>query len=144
MIDKVLNVSRLTHVRISLYDMAQWDKWKSIKHPKLKFFNMTGKEINGITTGYISSAYGVDHKRALKDFNKTDFCSAPFYFITINTDGSVVPCYSFDEIGNISDGFLRLWNGYKIRQYRRKAVNGRNIILADCDNCGINYRYEDG
>ena len=137
-IEYVLNYKYLTGLRISIYDKKTWGFWKEIKSPKLGFYNMTGIHIDKIEDGFISAQYGIRHKRAIKDFNKETFCKTPFYFLTINTDGSVVPCYSYHKIGSICDNFLTLWNGKKIREYRKQAVNGRYMEFADCDNCGIN------
>jgi len=86
----------------------------------------------------VSANFGVEHPRAMKDFNLATFCKAPFNFLTINTDGSVVPCYSFDEVATIEDSWWKIWNGRRVRKYRRKAVNGRDMEFADCKNCGIN------
>ena len=99
---------------------------------------MTGEHIDGLTDGYISANFGVQHERAMKDFNITDFCKAPFSFLTINTDGGIVPCYSYHDIGHISEGFWKIFNNKKLRAYRNTAVNGRQCTLADCNNCGIN------
>jgi len=133
----------LTKVRVSLYDKKAVESYSHfMKHEKLGYYNMTGKPI-GMTEaddGFISAQYGIEHKRALpKDFNKGDYCSASFSFLTINTDGSIVPCYSFDETSTIEDSFWKIWNGKLIRKYRRSAVNGRNMKYADCLNCGVLY-----
>ena len=129
------NFNYLMNLRISIYDIKTWQKWNKIQFDKLRFYNMTGRPIKGIKDGYISGQYGIEHTRAIKNFNKSTFCRTPFNFITINTDGTVVPCYSYHHIGDINDSFLKLWNGKEIRDYRKQAVNGRNIILADCNNC---------
>ena len=133
----ILKLKYLAGIRISIYELKRWDTLKLIKHDKLTFFNQTGKRIDGIKKGYLTANYGIKHKRALKDFNISTFCKAPFHFLTINTDGSIVPCYSYDEIANISNPFLNIWNGKKVRKYRDAAVNGRDIKYSDCINCGI-------
>jgi len=139
LVKRLSNYKYLTNIRISIYDLKTWRKWKLIKLPKLCFYNMTPKDIDGIEYGFISAQYGIQHKRAIKDFNKKTFCKTSFHFITMNTDGGIVPCYSYHEIGTLRDGFLKLWNGREIRAFRHQAVNGRNIKLADCDSCGVNY-----
>ena len=131
------NFEYLKQIRVSLYDKKSNELLK-YNHPKLSFFNMTNKPIKGIEDGYVSAQYGIEHERAIKDFNKTNFCKTPFSFLTVNTDGSIVPCYSFDETAHINDSFWKIWNGKKIREYRKQAVNGRNMEFADCDNCGVN------
>ena len=76
------------------------------KYNEARAENILGRKSDN--DGYVSANFGVKHERAIKDFNKTDFCKAPFNFLTLNTDGSVVPCYSYSEIGNIRDGILNL------------------------------------
>ena len=136
-IKKILHFDYLVKVRISLYDDRNISSIVEFNHPKVDFFNQTGKKIDGIPDGYITANYGIKHERALKDFNNDTFCAASFNFLTVNTDGSVVPCYSYDEVANIKDSLWKIWNGRAVRRYRNQAVNGREMEYADCKNCGI-------
>lgn len=136
----LLSFKYLRGIRVSVYDRKSMKFWNEVSKylDKVTLFNQTGKPYPGVPEGYITANYGVDHPRALKDFNVERFCDAPFHFLTINTDGSIVPCYSYNQTSHITDSLWGIWNGKLIRKYRRESVNGRNCLLADCLNCGIN------
>lgn len=139
LIEEIIKMRFFSGIRISLYDEDSVMKWKGITdiHPKITLFNQTGIHIKGIEDGYSVQIAGTeDHCTMPKDFNRIEWCKAPWSFLTINTDGSVVPCYSFHEIGNIEDHFLKIWNGKKIRAYRRSALT-MSQTHSDCLNCGI-------
>ena len=129
----------LTEIRISLYETDGSDLWLSLSrsYPQITLYNQTGKELKGIKTGYKVVNEGTEQFSTVsKNFNKIDSCQAPFTFMTINTDGSIVPCYSYYEIGNIYQPFLKIWNGIKIRTFRKMALK-MNTEKSDCLNCGI-------
>ena len=132
----ILHFKYLVKVKISLYDDRNISNIVEFNHPKVDFYNQTGEKIEGIPDGFITANYGIKHERALKDFNNETFCAASFNFLTVNTDGSVVPCYSYDEVANIKDSLWKIWNGRAVRRYRNQAVNGREMEYADCKNCG--------
>lgn len=129
-------------VSVSIYDDVQIETWITKDTFKTKgkwvYFNMTGKDVPHTDKGYVSSQYGIKYEGALRNFNISDFCKTPFSFLTINTDGSVVPCYSYNDCATIEDSVWKVFNGKLIRKYRRTAVNGRDCELADCNNCGVN------
>ena len=138
----LLSFKYLTGIRVSLYDTESIETWieRREKYNKISLFNQTGIEVDGIQTGYTVQNEGTEDFCTMpKDFNKIEYCKAPFSFLTINTDGSVVPCYSYHEIGNINDSFLKLWNGKKIRKYRKDAMK-MQCTMSDCKNCGINIK----
>lgn len=136
----LFSMRHLEGIRVSMYEYDEDLINLSQIFKKITIYNQTGKEIAGIETGYTAQVDGVENFCTLpKDFNKATSCKAPFYFMTINTDGSVVPCYTYYEIGNISDSFLKLWNGKKIRRYRMDALKMKQTF-SDCKNCMINYK----
>lgn len=137
-----VSLKYLTGIRVSLYSLQDVNKWlqRRLNYPdKVSLYNQTGRELEGIETGYTVQVEGAEKYCSMpKDFNKEP-CSAPFSFMTVNTDGSVVPCYSYNEVGNISDPFLLVWNGKLMRRFRRDALRMK-AEKSDCRNCGINLK----
>jgi len=143
-IKSLLTLEKLTEIRVSVYDIARLSYWGRIsnQYPKINYYNQTGFNYPGLNNGYVtlSGAKGIEQFCTLPiDFNKNVPCKAPFSFLTINTDGTVVPCYSYNTIGRIEDSFWTLWNGKKIRKYRRDALRAR-AERSDCSNCGVNLK----
>lgn len=134
----------LTGIRISIYDEKSYHKIVRLVTPfldsRITLFDQTGLGLEGTIPGYAVQNPGTEDFCTMeKDFNKATWCKAPFSFLTINTDGSVVPCYSYHEIGKISDPIWKLYNGKEIRKYRRYALS-MQCTMSDCKNCGINLK----
>ncbi|MBD3234159.1 MAG: radical SAM protein [candidate division Zixibacteria bacterium] len=74
-------------------------------------------------------------------------CGRLYYSMSINSDGTVVPC-CFDKsgkyvFGNIADENVGdIWNGHKFRAFRKRILENRSAIDI-CSNCteGIDYLY---
>lgn len=131
-----LSFEYLTSIRISIYEKN--NKLLSIKDKRIQFFNQTNEDIPDTIKGYTSQYKGIEIYCSMpKDFNKVDSCKAPFSFLTINTDETIVPCYSYNTTSQLSDSFWKIWNGKKIRKYRRDALRMK-AQHTDCLNCGIN------
>ena len=68
-------------------------------------------------------------------------CVFPWYTMQINTDGSAIPpqrCYT-NDFGNIlTEDFWKIWNGAKMRQFRKDLQ--RYDRFPACSRCeGVNY-----
>lgn len=124
----------LSGIRISVYDDDF--KWNHETTIPVTFFNQTGKHRDGMIDGYTVYCDGNSVHSIPKDFNDKP-CRTPWSFATINTDGSIVPCYSFNEIGNINEPFGSVWNNDAARKFRRDAIRCR-AEHSDCKNCGVN------
>lgn len=66
-------------------------------------------------------------------------CPRPFMSMHVLPDGNVIPCYSLEYpliIGNIKeDSLMNIWEGEKLREFRRQMVlQGRkcNTVCAEC------------
>ena len=139
--DKLSKLEYLTEVRVSIYDSGDIQKWINAQmdamYP-LSLFNQTGTHIDGLIDGYTVYCEGNTEHTMPKDFNTATSCKAPFTFLTMNTDGSIVPCYSYHEVGNaFKDSFWKIWQGKRMREFRIKALT-RTATRCDCKNCGIN------
>ncbi len=134
----VQNFKSLTSIRVSIYDNESARIWfkNKVRMPKIELYNQTGKFIIGMTDGYTCWVDGNFQHTIPKDFHRIQYCEASFTFLTINTDQSIVPCYSFHEIGTLKDDFIKVWNGKKIRRFRQCALKQINVPDADCLNCG--------
>lgn len=70
----------------------------------------------------------------------TNICSLPFYFMQINPDGNIVPCYSVTYpiiLGNCKTQTLKeIWNGKKYNNFRLEMLNGMHKIKI-CNICNI-------
>ena len=139
MCDHLRKFSNLKSVRVSVYDVELLSFWlNKAKHSPLPItlYNQTGHHFDGMVDGYTCYVDGNKRHSMPKDFNNSP-CRTPFSFLTLNTDGSVVPCYSYNGIGTWSDSFWKLWNGKDIRKFRRDALSMK-ATMADCKNCGGN------
>ena len=140
---KLHDFKYLKEIRVSIYegaDLGFWDTVRTLEDLPVTLFNQTGKHIPGMIDGYTVYCEGNTEHTMPKDFNTATSCKAPFTFVTMNTDGSIVPCYSYHEIGNgFRDSFWKIWNGKPIREFRRKALTG-TATKADCRNCSIHLR----
>ena len=130
----------LKTIRISIYNTDRLEYFFNLREywPVIELYNQTGQEIEGLISGRTVQNEGTEKFCSMpKDFNKINSCKKPFTFLTINTDGSIVPCYSYNEIGNIKDSFLKIWNGKKVREFRRQALK-MQTQKSDCKNCTAN------
>lgn len=133
----------LDYVRVSLFNPRKYEHWvQRIQDSptKIKLQNVTGKHIEGLEDGYISTTNAGTAKYSTMPtgFVEEKHCIAPFSFNTLNTDGSLVTCIAFREVGNVfTDSWWSVWNGKKMRAHRKQALD-MNIPphLAFCRDCG--------
>lgn len=133
-IDRLEKFDMLRELRVSVYDDSF--KWEFNPSFPVTFYNQTGKHITGMVDGYKVYCEGNSGNTVSKDFNNKS-CRTPWSFATINTDGWIVPCYSFNEIGHISEPFNKVWNGRHVRKFRMDAIRCK-AEHSDCKNCGVN------
>jgi len=137
------------YVRVSLFDAEKAEYWlrrQQISPIRIEFQNETGKHLEGYEDGYISiNNPGTEKYSTMpKDFVTESYCVAPYSFNTLNTDGSLVTCITFFEVGNVFEqSFWKVWNGGKMRRHRNKGLSmSIDPDLADCRNCGYFMRKE--
>jgi MoaA/NifB/PqqE/SkfB family radical SAM enzyme len=70
-------------------------------------------------------------------------CYIPTYNITIDWDGSVLPCSmdwtKIDIYGNVNESTLYdIWHGYAFSTLRKQLLKGNRDIAAVCKVCNIN------
>lgn len=131
------------YVRVSLFDVDKakyWLKLQDENNVKIDFMNETGVHLDGYEDGYISTNNPGTAKYSTMplDFVEEKYCRAPFSFNTLNTDGTLVTCITFFEVGNVFEKpFWKVWNGKKMRLIRKQALKmAIPKHLADCLNCG--------
>lgn len=131
------------YVRVSLFNIDKAEYWLRMQNEnnvKIDFMNETGYQLDGYEDGYISTNNPGTAKYSTmpQDFVKEKYCRAPFSFNTLNTDGTLVTCITFFEVGNVfQQSFWRVWNGKKMRLIRKQAMKmAIPQHLADCKNCG--------
>ena len=131
-------------VRVSLFNVNKAQYWLAMqaRHKvTINFINETGYHLDGYEDGFITANNPSNKKYSTMplDFVKETYCRSPFSFNTLNTDGSVVPCITFIEVGNaFEQPFMSIWNGRRMREVRKLAM--KMVIpehLADCKNCGV-------
>ena len=136
----------LRYVRISVYDVKRVPHWKDLQknaNIPILLFNETGQHFDDMIEGFvICNNDGTDQYATIpKDFNKAKSCRVPFAFNTMNTDGSIVPCYGYFETGNVFTGTLwNAWNGKRMREIRMKALDMK-AEKCPCLNCGYFVKY---
>jgi organic radical activating enzyme len=139
----------LHFVRVSLFDPERAKYWLQRKKDspiRIEIQNVTNQHIDGIEDGFISiNNPGTEqHCTMPKNFVEEKHCTAPFSFNTLNTDGSLVTCITFYEVGNVfKQPFWKIWNGNKMRWIRKQGLKmeiPENLAL--CRDCGTFYRYD--
>ena len=133
----------LHYVRISLFDVDRADHWfyrQKYSPIPIVIQNVTGHHIEGLDDGYISTNNVATAKYSTMPTGFVDeaFCRAPFSFNTLNTDGSLVTCIAFREVGNVfTDSWWSCWNGLAMRRHRMEGLHFKiPPHLAFCKDCG--------
>ena len=95
---------------------------------------------------------GIDYKNVLKgkDMSVTQFglpvvdvpiCPQPFFTMQINSDGKIVPCFSFEYpriIGDCNKNSMQeIWNGPEFQKFRREMLDGAKNVCDICFECNI-------
>lgn len=130
-------------IRVSLFNVERAKYWLNMqaKHKvNITFINETGYHLDGYDDGFISANNPANEKYSTMPLNfvKENYCRAPFSFNTLNTDGTIVTCITFFEVGNaFNQSFWSILNSKKMRLIRKQAL-AMEIPehLADCKNCG--------
>lgn len=138
----------LKRVRVSLFNVEKAKYWLKIQEEsnvKIDFQNETGVKLDGYEDGYIATNNPGTAKYSTMPLNFMDetYCRTPFSFNTLNTDGSMVTCITFFEVGNVFEQpFWKIWNGKRMRLIRKQALKMEiPEHLADCRNCGVFVKY---
>ncbi len=75
---------------------------------------------------------------------EAEVCPQPFYMLQLNPDGKVVSCCAMEtafEAGDVwEESLFDIWNGEKLRQFRRQQLLGRKSVFPVCVKCR-QYRY---
>lgn len=142
--DELSEYKYLRQLRISLYSQKDWKRLKNIpgaySYMDIGFYNMTGSPITGTEEGIKLWAEGLDgHNTIPKDFNKIKTCTKPFSYLSLNPDGTIVPCNAYYEIGTWNDNIMRILNSKKARYFRKVALKLKDVPKADCLNCAFNH-----
>ena len=131
----------LSYVRISVYDYDLKNFWlekQKTAYIPIWLYNETGRHIDGMVDGFVLYTNPGTEKYCTvpKDFVTAKTCSVPFSFNTLNTDGSLVPCYAFFETGNVfTIPFWKVINSEQMRHFRKKALV-MQAPTSNCKNCG--------
>ena len=138
----------LHHVRVSLFNVERAQYWLDLQEKsgaKIKFMNETRVKLDGYSDGYVSTNNPGTAKYSTvpTGFVQESFCRAPFSFNTLNTDGSIVTCITFFEIGNaFKEPLWKLMNNPRMRMIRKAALKMKiPEHLAYCRDCGVFMKY---
>ena len=134
----------LNYVRVSLFEHKRFGYWRSrasVSPIPIRIQNVTQYHIEGLEDGYVSTnnAGTAKYSTLPTGFAKDEkYCVAPFSFNTLNTDGTIVTCIAFRELGNaFGQSWWSIWNGKHMREYRRQALKmAIPKHLAFCEDCG--------
>lgn len=137
-------LKHLEYVRVSLFNIEKAKWWLDLQEKnnvKIQFQNETGVKLDGYDDGYISYNNPGTAKYSTMPlrFVEESYCRTPFSFNTMNTDGTIVPCITFIEVGNLfKEPFWKVWNGKKMRDVRKMALKmAIPEHLAYCRDCGV-------
>jgi len=137
-------------IRVSLFNIEKAKHWLEIQRKnnvKILFMNETGMKLEGYDDGYISynNPGTVKYTTMPLHFVKEKYCRWPFGFNTLNTDGVVVTCITFFEVGNaFEESWWKIWNSKRMRLIRKTALKMAipEEHMAYCRDCGVMMRYK--
>jgi radical SAM protein with 4Fe4S-binding SPASM domain len=118
---------------------------KNIKEREIdkKIIKKTKQELRKINT---NASLNIEHVNDFLNYGwknpkkyRRKICFYPWYYPSITWDGFLIPCcYVCDNevvFGNVlKDGFMNVWNGKKIREFRKSLAKKREGF---CRNCFI-------
>ena len=133
-IKRLQSYEYLREIRVSVYEQETFSRLSG--YNKMKLYNFTGQ---GEDQMPLTTLYGIKADGCRSQFNLSSWCRIPFSFLTMYTDGTLVPCYSWRPIGSIRDSIWTLLNGREIRKFRNERNSGRIPHDADCKNCLIGH-----
>lgn len=123
------------------------------KEDEEKFYKIFGDICDTIGVEHIVPIQpNIDYKKVLKDENKqvTQFglpatdvliCPQPFFTLRINTNGRVLPCYSYEFPGFVGDcnkqSVYEVWNGKEFQSFRYRMLEGVKKMDGVCARCKI-------
>ena len=133
------------YIRVSLFNIEKAKYWLKIQEEnnvRIEFQNETGVKLEGYDDGYISynNPGTVEFITMPLHFVKEKYCRHPFSFNTLNTDGTMVTCITFFEVGNaFEEPFWKIWNGKRMRLIRKTALKMAipEEHMAYCRDCGV-------
>lgn len=142
------NKGKNTQVYIKIVDEALDNK-----KDEEKFYKLFGDICDTIAIEHVVPIQpSIDYEKVLKDKDKsvTQFglpaqevliCPQPFFTLRINTDGKVIPCYSFEFPGFVGDckkqSVTEVWQGQEFQSFRRKMLDGIKNMGRVCRECKI-------
>ena len=91
-------------------------------------------ELRGLDVNSEKGIYG-------QDIKEVNACAYPFYSFSINSDGRVSVCFLDWSrkmiVGDVKEQSVQeIWNGTKMRSYRKMFLEGNRKKHQTCGNCG--------
>ncbi|MBU2540187.1 radical SAM protein [Patescibacteria group bacterium] len=142
------NKKKNTKLYIKIVDEALENK-----EDEERFYKLFGDICDIIAIEHIVPIQpNVDYGKVLKGEDKsvTQFglpasdvlvCPQPFFTLRINTDGKVIPCYSYEFPGFVGDcnnqSVSEIWNGKEFQGFRCKMLDGIKNVGEICAKCKI-------
>jgi len=142
------NSKRDTHVYIKIVDYAL-----DGKADEQRFYEIFGDLCDSIAIEHVVPIQsGVDYDAVLKEKEASftqfglnpanvQICPQPFFTLRINTDGKVIPCYSYYFPAFVGDcnsqPVQEIWNGKQYQSFRQKMLTGRKNVCEVCASCDI-------
>jgi radical SAM protein with 4Fe4S-binding SPASM domain len=137
-----------THLYIKIADVAL----DNVQEEKT-FFELFGDICDSIAVEHIVPIQQhIDYKGIIREDNLdiTQFgqnaidvkiCPQPFFTLRINTDGKILPCYSFEFPCFVGDCNLnsvtKIWESKEYNNFRLKMLHGRETVSEICKKCKI-------
>lgn len=142
------NKEKNAQIYIKMADEALNDK-----QDEERFYKLFGDICDSIAVEHIVPIQpNVDYEKVLKNKDKsvtqfgllaseTQICPQPFFTLRINTDGKVIPCYSYEFPPFVGDcnyqSAPEIWNGKEFQNFRSKMMRGRKNAGDLCSRCKI-------
>jgi radical SAM protein with 4Fe4S-binding SPASM domain len=91
-------------------------------------------EDHGVKVNNIKGIYG-------QPIKEVDICPYVFYSFAINSDGLISVCFLDWArkmiVGDVNkEKIIDIWNGKKMKSYRKFMLNGKRKAHPECSNCG--------
>lgn len=120
--------TKFTHNEIEEFEK----KWK---HQGADGINIKALDTWGDQISEVSNLKVARYKLPKKRYH----CPNLWYHAHIYCDGTLVCCDRDFEasypLGNVKDGVMKVWNGQKMKELRRKHINGQLDDVPSCSRC---------
>lgn len=141
----LFSIKKSAHIHIKITDAVC-----KTEEQRNKFFEIFSPICDSLSVEHaVSMWYESPNNETDADMNiymqprmEKHICALPFYMLTVNTDGTVVPCCNDWKcrfnLGNAKEqSLLEIWNGKAFRECQLKHLQSGYKNFSPCSSCGF-------